>query len=106
MNSYSVPVNQHAGNTGVSSALSAQPQQPIQGTLDILEKSLVNLRDDVLRLEGRLNPVLNIGPTRADNSGAPQAQNGSALTARLAHLGSLVLDIQATVNTIHTQLEL
>lgn len=105
MSSYSVPVSQYANSAGVSSTPNVQPQQPIHAGLDFLEKALVELRDEVGRLEGRLIPVMAVGPTRAEGGqGAPQI--GSALTARLAHLHSVVGDIIQTVNTIHTQLEL
>lgn len=106
MSSYSVPVQNYMGQTGTANIPpSVQPQQPIQAGLDELEKLLVNLREEVLRLEGRLISIMNVGPPRAEAGGQAQAQNSSALVARLAHLYSLVGDIMQTINTIHTQLE-
>lgn len=104
MSSYATPVSQYMGQTGVASTPNVQPQQPIQAGLDFLEKALVELRDEVGRLEGRLLPVMAVGPTRAEGGQGVQ-QIGSALTARLGHLHSMVGDIMQTVNTIHTQLE-
>lgn len=93
---------------GVNTVAQAIQQAPIAAQLDILEKSLMQLREGGLMLHSRLSSVMKIRP-QAPDAGKVSGSGGddsSAITSRLMHLWSIVNEIQQTVNTIHSDLEL
>lgn len=110
MSSTGFPSSQIYASQNTSNAVGVptqQPQMPIAGQLDILEKSLMQLRESIGQLQGRLGPVLNVRPQK-DGSNVSEANSNScsAVTNRLAHLWSVTNDIQQMVNAIHSDLEL
>jgi hypothetical protein len=108
MSQSQVSINQ-GYNTGVpSSGSPALQQAPILTELDALEKRLMQLREGVGMLQGRLvGSVAKVRPQDSQSVGnVPSVSNCSAVTNRLAHLSSVVIDIQQTINVLHEDLEL